>query len=217
MSARFPSKTMTAFALASLVMAMVLTACGGGSTPTAAPAAASAASIPTVEPVAASAGQPSATTTTDTYVRTGPGTNYPAYAIAPAGKSAQVLGKSGDGQWYAVALPTQYVGVGYGWVFSGNVTVSNIPADLPVYPSAPLPPSVPVQPIAAGEPQVTALEAVYVRSGPGEIYPAYGIAQKGMTGRVIGKSFSSNDPTSIESFCASFQRRTCWPSTVSRR
>jgi uncharacterized protein YraI len=45
-----------------------------------------------------------------------------------------------------------------------------------------------VEPITTGEPQVVALEAVYVRSGPGEIYPAYGIAQKGMTGRVIGKS-----------------------------
>lgn len=172
-------------AIAVLLMAAVLTGCGSKDAETPAP---STMAVPTVEPVAAAAGGPTATTTTDTYVRTGPGTDYPAYGIASAGKSAKVLGKSGDGQWYAVELPTEYVGVGYGWVFSGNVTVSNVPADMPVYPSAPVPPQVPVEPITSGEPQVTANEAVYVRSGPGEIYPAYGIAQKGATGRVIGKS-----------------------------
>jgi uncharacterized protein YraI len=176
------------FVVAMLVLAatVALSACGPQATAT--PATAQMAALPTVEPVPAAAGQPTATTTTDTYVRSGPGTNYPAYAIAPAGKSAQVLGKSSDGQWYAVALPTQYVAVGYGWVYAANVTVSNLPADLPVYPTTPPPANVPMNPIAAGEPQVTALDAVYVRSGPGEIYPAYGIAQTGATGRVIGKS-----------------------------
>ena len=188
MSARFPMKTILAVTLGVLAISIALTGCGNNSVATTAPTAAVVQSIPVVEPVAAAAGEPAATTTTDTYVRTGPGTGYPAYGIAPAGKSAKVLGKSGDGQWYAVALPTQYVGAGYGWVYAANVTVSNIPADLPVYPTNPPPADVSMEPIASGEPQVTALDAVYVRTGPGEIYPAYGIAQKGATGRVIGKS-----------------------------
>ena len=179
-------KSISVVALIVLAAAVALSACGPKATET--PAAAQMAALPTVEPVPATAGQPTATTITDTYIRTGPGTGYPAYAIAPAGKSAQVLGKSSDGQWYAVALPTQYVAVGYGWVYAANVTATNIPADLPVYPSSTPPPAVPVSPIAAGEPQVTALDSVYVRSGPGEIYPAYGVAPAGTTGRVIGKS-----------------------------
>jgi uncharacterized protein YgiM (DUF1202 family) len=188
MSVKLSKKPIVALFLAVVVMALALTGCGSNETATPAPAELSAPAVPTVEPVPAAAGEPSATAITDTYIRTGPGTGYPAYAIAPAGKSGKVIGKNGDGTWYAVALPTQYVAVGYGWVFSGNVTVSNIPADLPVYPANPPPAEIPVEPITTGEPQVLALEAVYVRSGPGEIYPAYGIAQKGMTGRVIGKS-----------------------------
>ena len=174
--------------LAVAVMVFALTGCGSDETATPAPTAVPMADLPTVEPAPVAAGAPTATTITDTYIRTGPGTGYPAYAIAPAGKSAEILGKNSDGTWYAVALPTQYVAVGYGWVYSANVTVSNVPADLPVYPATPPPANIPVEPITSGEPQATAIDSVYVRSGPGEIYPAYGIAPAGTTGRVIGKS-----------------------------
>jgi uncharacterized protein YgiM (DUF1202 family) len=188
MSVKLTKRPIVALFLAVVIMALALTGCGSYGTATPEPAEVSALAIPTVEPVAAAAGEPSATAITDTYSRTGPGAGYPAYAIAPAGKSGKVIGKNSDGTWYAIALPTQYVAVGYGWVFSGNVIVSNIPADLPVYPVNPPPAEIPVEPMTTGEPQVVALEAVYLRSGPGEIYPAYGIAQKGKTGRVIGKN-----------------------------
>lgn len=187
MSFQSAKKSIAALFLAVMVIAIALSGCGSNEA-TPVPTAVPASTVPTVEPVPAATGEPTATTITDTYVRTGPGTDYPAYGIAPAGKSAKVVGKNGDGTWYAVELPTQYVAVGYGWVYSGNVTVSNIPADLPVYPSAPLPASVPVEPITSGEPQATTIESAYVRSGPGEVYPAYGIAPSGTTGRVIGKS-----------------------------
>jgi uncharacterized protein YraI len=188
MSVELTKKPIMALFLAIVVMALAMTGCGSNETAAPEPTVVSTSTIPTVEPVPAAAGEPSATTITDTYIRTGPGTNYPAYGIAPAGKSAKVLGKNGDGTWYAVALPTQYVAVGYGWVYSANVTVSNIPADLPIYSSAPPAPSVPPQAIPSGEPYATALDAVYVRSGPDEIYPAYGIAQTGATAPIIGKS-----------------------------
>jgi uncharacterized protein YraI len=145
-------KSLVTLTLAVVVMTFAMAGCGSDPTetpvPTAVPTAAPA--IPTVEPVPAEAGEPTATTIADTYIRTGPGTGYPAYAIAPAGKSGKVLGKNGDGTWYVVELPTQYVAAGYGWVFSGNVTVSNIPADLPVYPSNPPASEIPVEPITAG-------------------------------------------------------------------
>jgi uncharacterized protein YraI len=191
MSIKSNTLAFLALFLAVAVMAFALTGCGSGETATPAPTAVPMADLPTVEPAPVAAGAPTATTITDTYIRTGPGTGYPAYAIAPAGKSAEILGKNSDGTWYAVALPTQYVAVGYGWVYSANVTVSNVPADLPVYPATPPPANIPVEPITSGEPQATAIDSVYVRSGPGEIYPAYGIAPAGTTGRVIGIDFAS--------------------------
>ncbi len=188
MSISMSKKSLVTLILAVAVMTFAIAGCGSDPTETPAPVPTAAPAIPTVEPVPAEAGEPTATTIADTYIRTGPGTGYPAYAIAPAGKSGKVIGKNGDGTWYVVELPTQYVAAGYGWVFSGNVTVSNIPADLPVYPSNPPASEIPVEPITAGEPQAVALETIYIRSGPGDIYPAYGTAQKGTAGRVIGKS-----------------------------
>jgi uncharacterized protein YraI len=38
------------------------------------------------------------------------------------------------------------------------------------------------------DPQATALQPAYVRQGPGETYPAYGVAETGQTALVIGKS-----------------------------
>jgi len=43
-------------------------------------------------------------------------------------------------------------------------------------------------PPEAGDPQAEALTQVYVRNGPGDTYPAYGIAQTGKIARVLGKS-----------------------------
>ena len=167
MSIRLSKKSLVTLILAVVVMTFALTGCGSDETATPAPTAVPMADLPTVEPAPVAAGAPTATTITDTYIRTGPGTGYPAYAIAPAGKSAEILGKNSDGTWYAVVLPTQYVAVGYGWVYSANVTVSNVPADLPVYPASPPPANIPVEPITSGEPQATALDSSLcaIRSG----------------------------------------------------
>jgi uncharacterized protein YgiM (DUF1202 family) len=174
-------------------VAILIAGCAPAATPapTAAPTTASTealAPLPTIQPSAPSANAPVATTTTDTYVRTGAGTQYPAYGIAPAGASAEVVATNGDKTWYAVAVPVDKIAAGYAWVIATNVTVTGDISGLPVYPAAPLPAGVSPNPPAAGDPQVVALESVYVRSGPGDIYPAYGIAQKGAVGTVVGKS-----------------------------
>jgi uncharacterized protein YraI len=52
----------------------------------------------------------------------------------------------------------------------------------------PVPETTDIVPPAAGDAQATALVNTYVRSGPGETFPAYGIAPAGVTARVIGKS-----------------------------
>ena len=39
-------------------------------------------------------------------VRSGPGTEYPAYGVAPPGASVELLGASQDGDWWQIKVPT---------------------------------------------------------------------------------------------------------------
>ncbi len=55
-------------------------------------------------------------------------------------------------------------------------------------PSTPMPPEVVVPTPLPGLPSATALEAVNVRTGPGTVYPSYGVAAPGMQAEVIGVS-----------------------------
>ncbi len=85
------------------------------------------------------AGTPIITALVDVNVRSGPGTNYPAYGVAPQASQSIVLGVSEDGLWWVVQIPTTYASLGYGWVFGENTWVENIPEDLPVIQTPPLP------------------------------------------------------------------------------
>ena len=141
------------------------------------------------EPVAIlptpAAGTPTVTASYNTTIRSGPGTNYPVYGAFLGGETAQAVGKSADGQWWAVSVPV--AATGQGWVSAAWALVSNAD-NLPVLPAPPIPPTVAFTPPGPDDPQATALTEVYVRTGPGDQYPAYGIALTGATGGVIGKS-----------------------------
>jgi uncharacterized protein YraI len=146
-------------------------------------------------------GAPSATALEDINIRSGPGTNYPVYGVAPAGSTSEVVGKSQDGFWWVIKVPTTVSGNGQGWVSADYVQVSNAET-VAVIPTPPPPPVVEIPPPAPGAPSATALEAVNVRSGPGTEYPAYGVAPKGATGEVVGVSenriwFAVKLPTTI--------------------
>jgi uncharacterized protein YraI len=136
--------------------------------------------IPTPAP-----GEPTAIANFNTTINSGPGTNYVVYASFLGGRSAKVVGKSEDGLWWAVSVPVAPNGTG--WVDGAWVTVSNADG-VPVLPTPPVPPTVDLVPPAAGDPQATALANLFVRTGPGTNFPAYGVAPAGVTGRVIGKS-----------------------------
>ena len=69
---------------------------------------------PTVEMVPPGAEDPQATALANVFVRTGPGSNYPAYGIAPVDTTGRVIGKSEDGQWWVVRINPEKVGAGYG-------------------------------------------------------------------------------------------------------
>jgi len=130
---------------------------------------------------------PSATALDDINIRSGPGTQYPSYGVVAKGTTGEVIGISGSRQWWVVKVSPAIDPSGQGWVSGQYVQVQNADS-VPVIPDPPLPPEVviPVPPIAL--PSAQALDVIYIRSGPGVNYPAYGLAQKGVTGEVIGVS-----------------------------
>ena len=137
-----------------------------------------------VVPTAASGG-PSAVARTRTTIYSGPGTNYVVYGAFLNGQSAIITGKSEDGQWWAISVPVAPDGIG--WLSASAVTASNA-GSVPVLPTPPVPPTTDMVPPEPGDPQATAIANVFVRSGPAVNFPAYGVANAGTTGRVIGVS-----------------------------
>lgn len=147
---------------------------GGGSTP------------PPVVPPTPAPGVPAATANTYVNVRTGPSVQYPILGIAPPGSSAEIIGKSEDGGWWVVKLPTDLVGSGQGWVSADHTTAENAD-NVSVIPAPPLEEIIIPTP-QPDAPAAEALDAINVRSGPGTSYPSYGVAPKGMKFEVTGKS-----------------------------
>jgi uncharacterized protein YraI len=136
----------------------------------------------------APAGSPTAVANVNTFVYSGPGTNYVVYAGLVGGRSAQVTGRSEDGQWWAISVPV--APDGHGWVAGSAVTVSGAEG-VATLPTPPVPPSTTIPPPGPSDPQVTALVNTFVRSGPSETWPAFGVAPAGVSGRVIGRSEDS--------------------------
>lgn len=131
------------------------------------------------------AGAPSLTATTNVNVRSGPGEMYPIYGVMPVGRVASLTGTSEDGGWWVVSLSVSQGSIG--WV-SGQYSTAVGGEGLPVVATPPLPDPLEPVPPAEGDPQATTTNTVYVRQGPGEVYPAYGTAPAGVTGLVIGRS-----------------------------
>lgn len=80
--------------------------------------------IPTPAP-----GEASLSAQVNINIRSGPGTDFEIIGLLFEGQTAQPLGKTNDGSWYAINIPSAENG--RGWVTSLFVTVENA-ADLPV-------------------------------------------------------------------------------------
>ncbi len=93
-----------------------------------------------------------------------------------AGQSAVVVGKSEDGQWWAISIPVAPNGTG--WVSAGWVTTTNV-SNVPVLPPRPSRNSTDLVPPGPSDPQATTIANTYIRSGPAANYPAYGIVPAG--------------------------------------
>ena len=144
---------------------------------------------PTAEPVdilpTAEQGEPTLTANENVRVRSGPSQQYPIYSKLAGGDTAKLLGISADSTYYAIEVPI--VAPNTGWVDANFATISNA-ADLPVLEAPPVPPTSDFVGPEEGDPTLVAADAVFVRSGPGDQYPAYGIAEAGSKGLAIGVS-----------------------------
>lgn len=69
-------------------------------------------------------------------IRVGPGTQFPIVGIAPQGAEGEIIGRSVDGLWWAVSVPSAPNSLG--WVAAAYVEATNVDA-VPVMPTPPLP------------------------------------------------------------------------------
>jgi hypothetical protein len=123
---------------------------------------------PTTELVPPGPEDPQVTVIANTYVRTGPGTNFPAYGIAQAGATGWVIGKSEDGTYWTVRLNPDVVGAGYGWVDAAYVQATNV-ENVQII-AAPLHLKRPFPLLPSGAPAANDDRFVNVRSGPSTSY-----------------------------------------------
>ena len=133
---------------------------------------------------------PQATTIANTYIRSGPAANYPAYGIVAAGATGRVIGKSEDGQWWVVRLNPENVGEGYGWVSGQYVQTSNTANIQTIQNPDTATVAAPVPATMSSAPSATTTDYVNVRSGPGTNYPVLVVAPPNTTGEVTGKDAS---------------------------
>jgi uncharacterized protein YraI len=96
-------------------------------------------------------GVPTAVAVENLNVRTGPSKDYPVLGDVPAGSSAEVAGKSSDGAWWQVKIPTQYDPTGLGWVEAAFVYTVNT-ANVPVVTEPAPPPPVETTPAPTSTP-----------------------------------------------------------------
>jgi uncharacterized protein YraI len=140
---------------------------------------------PTVIPPTAAPEAPYVMADAAVNVRSGPSTDFPIYGIAQPGQSAEVIGKSADGGWWAIKISTDYSPDGQAWV-SADYTTAHNTENVPVLEAPPLPPDVNPSPPEAGSVIVTTTEPVNVRSGPGNEFPSYGKIPIGVPLQVVG-------------------------------
>ena len=130
---------------------------------------------------------PFITTVEPVNVRSGPGTDYPSYGVAPLGTTGEVIGVNADRSWWEVRLPTNLAPDGTGWISAAYVTAQNVD-NVPVVAPPPLPSNLEILPPEDSEARLMTVQPVDVRSGPGIGYASYGEMPAGRRGKILGVS-----------------------------
>ncbi len=117
---------------------------------------------------------PALTALENVMILSGPGNDFPSIGILEQGQSAEIMGISQDGQWWAIKLP--YVDGGRAWVAGDRVETRNTS----------LVPVISVYVPTKEPPTVTALANINVRSGPGLDFQRIGLLGVGQTAELLG-------------------------------
>jgi uncharacterized protein YraI len=142
---------------------------------------------PTTDMVPPSPDDPQATALANTFVRSGPAVNFPAYGVASTGTTGRVIGVSEDRQWWVVRLNPANVGVGFGWISGQYVQTSNT-ANMQVVENPETPVLVIPPPPPSGAAIATATDFINVRTGPGMNFTVLVVAPPGSTAEITGVS-----------------------------
>ncbi len=117
---------------------ITVNAAGGGPAGTDTPTV-----TPTLEtPTATVPGSPSLTTQTDLNVRAGPGIQYDLLGLLPTGTTVEVIGRSGDQQWWQIRFSPAADGIGWVSADPAYSSISNVEG-VPVVIAPPTPTSIP--------------------------------------------------------------------------
>lgn len=127
----------------------------------------------------------SLTALTNVNIRSGPGTGYAVYGFLLPDQQVKIIGKSADERWWVIELLS--APLGQAWV-SGEFAETQKTKSVPVIDPPPLPPVVAFSEPPAEDPNLTILDTVYVRAGPGGEYPAFGVAPERKIARVVGRT-----------------------------
>lgn len=133
------------------------------------------------------AGAPSATMLETTTIRSGPTLEFPVFGVSPTGAQVEISGKSEDGEWWVIKLPSSLAADGMGWVFGAYVSTQNS-GSAPVIKTPALPKKITAAAPGSGAPAAITIEPVNVRSGPGNAFPSYGTVPIGSILAVVGVS-----------------------------
>ena len=138
-----------------------------------------------LNPSAPVAGDGTALATKFATVRSGPGLNYPAYGVFPAGSSAALGGRNFDSGWWALKIPGYPDGLG--WVPPADIQVSN-PEKVPYLQVIFLMAGEKLLWPDVSEPRASMTAPALIYAGPGKPYPVRLLGLPGDTLYVIGRS-----------------------------
>ena len=142
------------------------------------------AEVPTPPP-----GVPRVTAVADVNVRSGPDVAYEVIGVLRQGQTAEAVGVSADGRWWAINFPASPTG--NGWASAEFVIPENT-ENLPILqgppPPTPILPTAPPPTPEPGDPRVTAAADVNVHSGPDFAYQVIGVLRQGQTAVPVGVS-----------------------------
>ncbi len=145
--------------------------------------------LPPVDIPEPDANVPTGTARVNVNVRTGPSMLFPILGTAQQGDSGEILGINPNGSWYAIRVPTTWVGTGIAWSAADFVILTNPTGQpLPVITPPLLPTLVNFPAPAQFAPQVIMREPATLRSGPAVEFPVFGVAPTGSRAEVLGES-----------------------------